>query len=176
MPIIPSSINGVILEFSPNVLLTLTILLTACSNHADKMVKNLHNAMAYGTIKELNELTSDKNQDLLVRLYQTPQPGSDCFIETHGVCKYKYFISASTFDEYPDANVYELKNTGEIISIEWIEENKHDYSELKLKIQKYTQQALNNNPALKNSEMTVLLKLSPKQIIEKSLSSETPTE
>jgi len=48
----------------------------------------LKNAIAFGVMKELNDIDPKQDKDLLVRLYQAPMMNQDCFIETRGVCHY----------------------------------------------------------------------------------------
>jgi hypothetical protein len=123
-------------------------------------------AMAIGSMKELNQLDMEKDKDLLVRLYQVPVLGETCFIETHGICRYKYLISVSTFDEYPEINVFELSARGEVTNISWLPENTLDYVEMELAFNTYTQDALKNNTALENKIYKVLLKIDPKKVVE----------
>ena len=89
------------------------LLLTACSHSVVKYnvdVNELSTAMAYGTIKDLNDIDHKIEKDLLVRLYQVPILGEECFVETHGICRNNYYISVSTYDEYPETNVFKLND------------------------------------------------------------------
>jgi hypothetical protein len=142
------------------------LLLGGCSTNAIKIAPDLKNAIAFGAMTELNDIDPKQEKDLLVRLYQAPVMNQDCFVETHGVCQYKYFISVSTFDETPEVNVFKLSNLGEITKVSWLPENILDYVELELTINKYTKEALDNNVTLENRPIKVLLKLSTKKLIE----------
>lgn len=145
------------------------ILLTACSHSTvknDLDINELSIAMAYGTMKELNEIDPDIEKDLLVRLYQNPIFGENCFIETHGVCQNNYYLSVSTFDEFPESNVFRLKMVGEVTGIHWVQDNKYDYVEIEFTLNKYTKEALANNNALVNVQTKVLVKLKPSSLIE----------
>lgn len=150
-------------------LFTTMIFLVACSNTAvkhDLDINELSTVMAYGTMKELNDLDPDIEKDLLVRLYQSPILGENCFIETHGVCRYNYYISVSTFDEFPESNIFRLKMIGEVTETHWMKENKYDYVEIVFTLNTYTKEALENNTSLVNSQTKMLVKLEPRSIIE----------
>jgi hypothetical protein len=140
--------------------------LVACGVQEKNVVAEMKQAMAIGSMKELNQLDMEKDKDLLVRLYQVPVLGETCFIETHGICRYKYLISVSTFDEYPEINVFELSARGEVTNISWLPENTLDYVEMELAFNTYTQDALKNNTALENKIYKVLLKIDPKKVVE----------
>ena len=138
------------------------ILLSACSS----IPKELENALAYGTIQELNNLNPEIEKDLFIRLYEKPIHREGCFKETHGVCQYKYFLSVSTFDEHPETNLYELKNIGEAITINWLKEDTIDSAEISFIFNKYTKEALLNNTDLKNEQNKVIIKVTPTSISE----------
>ena len=150
-------------------LLIFSLALTACNGRIFNYDNDLKSIMAYGSMEELNNLKKDEEQDLLVRLYKLPIYIENCFKETHGICQYKYYISVSTFDEHPDTNIFELANTGEITDIIWLPEEKYDYVELELTFNKYTKEALKNNPSLEKKILKVLLKLDPENITEKTI-------
>jgi hypothetical protein len=122
--------------------------------------------MAYGTMKELNNIDPDIEKDLLVRMYQVPILGESCFIETHGVCRNNYYLSVSTFDEFPESNVFKMNIVGEVTEIHWFRENKHDYVEIGFTLNKYTKEALENNNSLVNVQSEVLVKLEPSSYVE----------
>lgn len=150
-------------------LFTTMIFLSACSNNTvkhDLDINELSSVMAYGAMKELNNIDPDIEKDLLVRLYQSPILGESCFIETHGVCRYNYYVSVSTFDEFPESNIFRLKMVGEITEIHWVKENKYDYVEIEFILNTYTKEALANNTSLVNSQTKVLVKLEPSSIVE----------
>lgn len=132
------------------------LLLSGCSG----LNSELQNAIAFGEIKELNQLDSKVDKQLLLRLYRSPLHHKGCFVETHGVCRYTYFLSVSTYDEYPETNIYKLKSQGEIVSVSWKKATTIDTANLKLILNSYTNEALKNNKALKNVEKTVHIKVS----------------
>ena len=119
---------------------------------------DLQNAIAFGEIKELNEYSSNIDKQLLVRLYSSPVYKEECFVETHGVCKYRYFLSVSTFDEYPETNVYKLKTEGEIISVNWRHTDDIDSAELDLTFNEFSEMAIKNNTSLNNHKQKVRIK------------------
>ncbi len=83
----------------------LTMIMIASCSHIpaknDLNINELKAAMSYGTMRQLNDIDPDIEKDLLVRLYQVPMMDRNCFIETHGTCQNKYYLSVSTFDEFP---------------------------------------------------------------------------
>lgn len=145
----------------------ITLSLGACTVKPVQVSPDLKYVMALGIITELNNINPKQDKDLLVRLYQVPLMDQNCFIETHGICQYKYYISVSTFDEYPEINVFELSSFGEITNVSWVFENKLDYVELVFTLNKYTKEALNNNPSLEKDTLKILIQLDPKNLIEK---------
>ena len=123
-------------------------------------------AVAFGEINELNELSQDVDKALFIRLFQNPIYEDACFEETHGICKFEYFLTVSTYDEYPETNIYTLKQQGEIKSIEWLNTNELDTAILKFTMQPYTQAAYDNNSKLVNDDLTVKLRLTPNEFDE----------
>ena len=147
----------------------LVLLMTSCSHSGTKNnfgINELIHAMAYGDIKELNGIDKNIEKDLLVRLYQVPVFGEDCFVETEGVCRNNYYISVSTFDEYPETNVFKLSMIGEVIETRWLQESEHDYAEIEFTFNKYTKEAIENNKTLVNIQSKILLKLKPSSHVE----------
>lgn len=138
------------------------------------MPEELGNALAFGVIRDLNDLSPEIEKDVYVRLFESPVHQDGCFIETHGVCQYRYFLSVATFDEYPETNVYELKTRGEIAEINWRKESKQDYAEIEFVFNTYTKEALENNGALQNLPQEVLVKVSPTSIAETSTKRKLP--
>ena len=127
---------------------------------------DLQNALAFGDIKELNEYSSEIDKQLLIRLYSSPAYKENCFIETHGACKYRYFISVSTFDEYPETNIYKLQTEGEITDISWVHTSDIDSAELNLIFNQFSVAALKNNKSLINHQKNVHIKASSSEISE----------
>lgn len=144
----------------------LTALLAGCERGAPDIPADLKAAMAYGTMFELNKSNPDKEADLLVRLYQVSGTDESCFVETHGVCRYRYYVTVSTFDEQPEINLFKFTREGEVTSVAWKAEDKPDYAEIELSLSPYTRAALRNNKALKGTTTKVLLKLSPNEMEE----------
>lgn len=146
-------------------LLTIIAVLAGCDGNNGDMAVGLKTAMAYGKMSDLNK-NANGSADLLVRLYQVPVMDGSCFVETHGVCRYRYYVAVSTFDEQPEMNVFKLSHEGEVTGVVWQTEDKPDYVEVELALSQYTQAALKNNPALKNTTSKLLLKLSPRAMEE----------
>ena len=132
---------------------------------------DLQNALAFGDIRELNKYSPEVDKQLLIRLYSSPIHSShthkeNCFIETHGVCKYSYFISVSTFDEYPETNIYKLQTEGEITDISWVHSSDIDSAELNLIFNQFSVAALKSNNSLINHQQNVHIKASAFEISE----------
>ncbi|NOY72591.1 MAG: hypothetical protein GXP14_09485 [Gammaproteobacteria bacterium] len=89
---------------------------------------------------------------------------NDCFVETHGICQNQYYITVSTYDEYPETNIFKLKYKGVLVDLYWMEDNKVDYVKLMLVLNKYTDDATKNNNSLTNNQIKVLVELTPKNI------------
>ena len=150
-----------------NIIILFVLFLTACNK--SELPQDIREILAFGTMTELNKVDPEIEKDLLVRLYKLPKFEENCFVETHGICKYQYYLSVSTFDEYPDTNVYKLSHTGEISSITWIKESKSDYVEIELTFETYSKQALSNNKLLKNTPFKVKLKVDPIRYFEEKI-------
>jgi len=151
------------------IILCLIFFLAACTTSPSNDTYQLKEAMAYGTLIELNDRNENIEKNLLVRMYQVPLSNGDCFIETHGVCKYQYYISVSTFDEYPEVNVVKLDVYGEIISVKWLSVKESDYAEIEIIYNHFTKEAIQNNKALSTTKFRILLKINPENIIEECI-------
>ena len=145
-----------------HILLIAVLILSACSKNDNEFMQ----AVAFGEIKELNRLSPGVDKQLIVRLFQAPQFIAGCFKETHGVCQYKYFVSVSSYDEYPEFNLYELDAQGEVGKIIWISTDLIDTAIIEFDMNSYTQHALNNNKQLKNTKKKLRVELTPKRIRE----------
>lgn len=144
------------------ILLLGCMLLSACAG----LSQEWQNAIAFGSIEELNELSPEVDKQLLLRLYRSPIKTENCFKETHGVCQYEYFLSVSSFDETPQTNIYKLKIKGEIVRIDWQNELKIDSAKIYVTFTKFTKAALNNNKSLKVERNTVRIEVGLNHILE----------
>jgi len=147
----------------------ITGFLFSCADNGVFNKPDFEKAIAFGKITELNQFSPKIEKDLLVRLYQAPLYESNCFVETHGICQYKYFVTVSTFDEYPETNVYELENMGEVSKVSWLPEEKVDYAEINLTFNQYSKYAMENNKKLINKIANIVLKISVKNINEEMI-------
>ena len=143
-------------------ILLVIIITSGCAS----LDNDLQNALAFGDIKVLNEYSAEIDKHLLIRLYSAPIHKESCFVETQGACKFKYFISVSTFDEYPETNIYRLQNEGEITEVNWINTSDVDSAELNLIFNQFSSGALKNNNALINQQKIVNIKANPSEILE----------
>jgi len=125
---------------------------------------NYKQVMALGKVIELNKKSQKNAADLKVRLFELVSHKLKCFIETHGICQYEYYVAVSTFDEYPETNVFKLKHKGVLIQAVWLKSSKVDNVKLELIMDKYTQAAQKNNKKLINVRSVVLVELSIKSI------------
>lgn len=147
------------------------VLLIILSSGCASLDNDLQNALAFGDIKELNKYSSEVDKQLLIRLYSAPAHTSqshkeNCFIEAHGTCKYRYFMSVSTFDESPETNIYQLQTEGEITDISWVDTSDIDSAELNLIFNQFSAAALKNNNTLINHKKNVHIKVSSSEISE----------
>lgn len=140
-------------------ILSLT-LLVSCS----AMDRELQSAISYGEIVELNKYSENISKQLIVRLFSSPIYKEGCFKETHGVCQYQYFLSVSTFDEYPETNIYRLTEVGELKGAKWLDSAATDTAVIEFEFEKYTKMALRNNPDLASESFLLKVGLSPKSI------------
>ena len=138
------------------------LLFASCS----LLENDLRNAISYGEIIELNEYTDSVDKQLFARLYRSPVFQNDCFKETHGVCQYQYFLSVSSFDEYPETNIYRISEKGEIGKIEWIDSPEIDTAIIEITINKYTKEALVNNADLPPEFSLLRITVTPKHMEE----------
>lgn len=145
-------------------LLLSVFVLSSCSSIDSELTK----AMSFGEITDLNGYSKDIEKSLFVRLYRSPVYKENCFKETHGICKYQYFLSVSTFDEYPDIAIYKLPEQGEIKEIHWSKSSETDTAIIEFTMNSFTDMALKNNSALKSESKKLLIRVSPTNI-EKSL-------
>ena len=127
--------------------------------------KAFKQAMAYGVVTDLNRIETEVDKQLWLKLYRVPLPGGDCFKETHGVCKYQYLLSVSTFDEHPEFNVFEIPETGEVVKTEWLESKEVDTAKLAVTSRAFSKEALNNNKALKPQEKVFTIKITPNKLV-----------
>jgi hypothetical protein len=145
------------------IILGITILLFGCTNYSTQNTVSLKDIMAYGVITELNNQDENIEKELFIRLYQTPSDNS-CLTEIHSVCQYQYHMSVSTFDEYPEANVFELAIRGEIINTTWLAVDSPDYAKIEVTYNKFTNEALKNDKSLINIVTTQTLRIDVKDI------------
>jgi len=143
-------------------LLFFIVLASGCAS----LDNDLENALAFGEIKELNKYSSNVDKQLLVRLYSSPVYKNHCFIETHGTCKYSYFLSVATFDEYPETNIYKLNTEGEIMEVNWKQTDGIDTALLDLVFNQYSIKALENNTSLINHVQRVQIKVNISEVVE----------
>jgi hypothetical protein len=143
------------------------LLLSACSTANNN--NEVKEAMAYGKLIELNKFDEHIEKELLIRLYEVPNNSINCFVEIHGICKYEYFLSISTFDEYPEVDVFKLSVSGKISNTEWVVVEQPDYAEIVVTYSEYTDEAYENNKELDKKVLKKELKISLEGIVENTI-------
>ncbi|MBT0961028.1 hypothetical protein [Denitromonas iodatirespirans] len=147
----------------------LPLLLAGCTHLAPPAQiapDDLKAALAYGQRIDLDARDPAIEKNLSLRLYAVPQVGGDCFVETHGVCANTYYLSVSTFDEYPLANVFRLTHEGEVRDVRWREDATVDQATIDVTMDRYTAAARKNNPALPDIRHGLVLTVTPTALIE----------
>ena len=151
------------------------LFLYACSANSEPIIKKINDPvvvkiMASSVLVELNKLQEKIEKNLIVRVYKLAgSEENNCFPESHGICKYKYYIATSQIDENPIVNAYFLGELGEIIKYSWESTNQIDTAIINIKVNKYTKNALNYNKSLINVEKKYKLIADPNKIILKIL-------
>ncbi|TLX49819.1 hypothetical protein CWC31_15250 [Pseudoalteromonas ruthenica] len=143
-------------------LLACMVFLGACTS----LEGDFEKAVSFGVVTEVNDYSNQVDKSLYVRMYQAPVYEEQCFIETHGVCKYQYYLSVATFDEYPQTNLFTLTHQGEVTDINWLSNDEIDTATLQLTMSNYTAAALKNNPSLPVKKEVLRVTLTPHQIDE----------
>jgi hypothetical protein len=146
------------------IVVLIVALLASCST----LDNDLKAAISYGEIIELNEYSKSVDKQLLVRLFSSPIYNESCFVEAHAVCQYQYYLSVSTFDEYPEFNIYRLTDVGEITDVKWLESTAIDSAIIEFNLNTYTDMAVGNNPDLDVDNRVLRVMLSAKSIEESS--------
>lgn len=118
--------------------------------------------MAFGTVEPLHPAGSNVDENLILRLYAVPVFGESCFEETAGVCRKRYLLSVSSYDEQPEFGVFALPFSGHVTSVRWLADAAIDHAQLVFTVDRYTPEAMANHPALDNSRQEVRLRVSPK--------------
>lgn len=77
-----------------------------------------------------------------------------------------YFLSVSTFDEYPETNIHRLKTKGVIVNLNWENDTAVDSAKLNLVFNKYTSEVLKSNNLLQNKEEIVTITVTSSRISE----------
>lgn len=141
------------------VLILLALSVFSCSD-LDKQrsleLTDLKQVLALGRMTDLNAQSPEQERELFIRLYEVPVFENNCFVETHGICQYEYFISVSSYDEYPEINVYKIPYLGELSQYSWLADETLDQERIKFSFAKYSKAALNNNPALVNQQRDII--------------------
>jgi hypothetical protein len=139
------------------VFLGVLILLTSCTS----IDKELQSAISYGEIKELNQYSSTVEKQLFIRLYRSKVYKENCFKETQDACQYRYFLSVSSYDESPETNIFPLDEIGEITNIEWKKSSNVDSAIIDFTVEKYTKEAITNNPSLVSKQVIIRVTVTP---------------
>ncbi len=142
------------------------LILVGCSS----LDTGFREAVAYGQIRDLNAASPDIDKPLFVRLIEVPVIESSCFPETRGTCRFRYYLTVSTFDEQPETNVFRLEQRGQVLDAEWRESGLVDAAVIDLQITKYSKAAVDTNPELEQERSTVRIRVTPNSMEEVVLS------
>lgn len=142
--------------------LVAAIVISACTSTNSSVrssldVDLLEKLLAYDVTTELNTLDPEIEKNLFLRLHEIPTDNGECYIDTHGVCQYAYYLSVATFDEQPITGLYRLTTKGKLTKASWVASNTTDYAAISVTIQNFTDEALKNNATLESHEKTVQL-------------------
>ncbi len=152
------------------ILICSILLLYSCSANSEPIIKKINDPfvvkiMASSEIIELNQLQRKIEKNLIVRVYKlSGSEENSCFPESHGICKYKYYIATSQIDENPIVNAYFIGELGEIIQYRWEKTNQIDTAIIDITVNKYTKNALNYNKSLISIEKKYKLIVKPNKI------------
>lgn len=131
---------------------TLIGVLAVCSGGEGDIPPDIKHVMAYGTMSELNTFNRGNQADLLVRLFGLPTEDQSCFVETHGVCRNRYYVTVAPFGEEPEGNVFRLSYEGEVTGVAWQAEDRPDYAEIELALNQYTDAAFGSSSVLSRGD------------------------
>lgn len=139
-------------------IITFIILLLAisCTTNSQVVVKYIKDPilpelLMLSELQDLNELQQNIDKNLWVKVYKLPNTGkNECFPESHGICEYKYYIATSQLDDSPIVKAYYLGVLGEIIEYKWKYTSINDKAIINIITNKYSNEALAYNKALKN--------------------------
>jgi hypothetical protein len=141
------------------------MLLGACTSlPTPRITPELEAAMAFGTVESLHPAGTEVDENLILRLYAIPVFGESCFEETAGVCRKRYLLSVSSYDEQPEFGVFALPFSGQVTSVRWLADAAIDHAQLVFTVDRYTPEAVANRPALDNTRQNFRLRVSPKGI------------
>ena len=135
----------------------LLMLLCSCSIAEQDQVNKIDNdvlteILVFSEVLDLNTLQKKIEKGLWVKLYKVPDRSeNDCFPESHGVCKYKYYIATSQLDDSPIINAYFLGVLGEVVDFSWEITKELDSAVINFTVNKYSKEAILYNKSLKNN-------------------------
>lgn len=134
------------------------LLIYSCISHSDQRVVSIDQPLlveilALSEVTDLNQLQTNIEKNLWVKIYRLPgSQNNDCFPESHGVCKYRYYLASSQLDDSPVLKAYFIGELGEITHYEWLPADRIDTAIINITANKYTREALAYNRALKNTQ------------------------
>ncbi len=125
--------------------------------------------LASSNLTILNTLQKNIEKNLLVKVYEVPSTQENkCFPESHGICKYKYYLATSQLDDSPILNAYYLGEFGGIVEFKWKKTNEVDTAIIYIRVNKFSQTALKYNKSLINIEKTYKIIVKPNEVILES--------
>ena len=152
------------------IVLIALLFVSSCATNGQGKVKSLDNPLlidilALGDVADLNALQKNLEKNLSIKVYKLPSNEENhCFPESHGVCKYKYYLATSQIDDSPIVNAYYLGVLGEIVEYKWEFTELIDTAVIIIRANKYSKEALIYNKSLTNEEVTYRLIAEPNKI------------
>jgi len=128
--------------------------------------KEIRKILVFSNMVDLNKLDTTIEKKLVIRVFEVPvSEENDCFPESHGVCAYDYYISASQFDEQPEYNVFKIGTFGQITKYIWKKTSKLDTAEIEIFTTRYSLAAQKYNIKLPKIENRILLSIDVNRLI-----------
>lgn len=101
------------------------LLIFSCVSNAEEMVKSINDPLlvkilAQSKMTDLNQLQPAVEKPLWLKIYRLSDDGeNNCFPESHGICRYRYYLATSQLDDSPVSKAYYLGELGEITRYQW---------------------------------------------------------
>ncbi|RMH10451.1 MAG: hypothetical protein D6698_17625 [Gammaproteobacteria bacterium] len=124
----------------------------------------LTSLLAYGTSKDIPPEEATGVAPLILRLHALPDlHHRDCIPETDSPCGNIYYLSVATYDEFPEAAVFRLPLSGEVLSVELLPTDKDqtDTARLSIEWQNVSRFVHARNPEIPLQRRTMTVRVTP---------------